>query len=97
MLFSLLLGIALVGILVSGMARAGDVASSDAHGTLGMGAAQPATAVQDSPGLLPEVNAGAVWLDVVLYVVVTTLILVAYALAARKVTWLRPRRRRHNP
>jgi hypothetical protein len=76
--------------LSAGIAQAGDVASSEAGGELGLGAAQPRPAVSEAPASLADGSGEAPWLETSVYLVVASLIFAAYAVAARKVPWLRP-------
>ncbi len=91
--------IALVGLLVSfvfvaGIALAGDVASAEARGELGIGASQTQTPVSEGPDVLAEGSVEVPWLETTLYLLTASLIFVGYAFAARRLPWLRPRRRR---
>ncbi len=81
-------------VLSAGIAQASDVASSEAVGELGLGAAQRKPAVSEAPASLSDGSGGALWLETSVYLVVASLIFAAYAVAARKVPWLRPRRLR---
>ncbi len=91
--------IALVGLLfsfvfVAGIALAGDVASAEARGELGMGAPQTEATPSEVTNVLAEASVDIPWVETSLYLVVASLIFVGYAFAARKLPWLRPRRRR---
>ncbi|MFQ5907561.1 MAG: hypothetical protein ACE5JE_01845 [Thermoplasmata archaeon] len=77
-----------------GTSVADDVSSAEARGQLGMDAAQPETPVTAGPRLSAQGSQDAPWLETTAYLVVASLIFAGYALAARKVPWLRPRRQR---
>ncbi len=81
-------------VLSAGIAQAGDVASSEAGGELGLGAVQPRPAVSEAPASLSDGNGEAPWLETSVYLVAASLIFAAYAAAARKVPWLRSLRLR---
>lgn len=85
---------ALMVSLPAGIAQAGDVASAEARGALGMEAAQGEAILGEAPSLSAGENAKTPWVEAALYLLVASLILAAYGLAARKVPWLRPRLRR---
>ncbi|MEE9593710.1 MAG: hypothetical protein V3W28_09040 [Thermoplasmata archaeon] len=81
-------------ILSAGIAQASDVAFSEAGGELGLGTAQRKPAVSEAPASLSDGSGGAPWWETSVYLVVASLIVAAYAVAARKVPWLRPLRLR---
>ncbi len=93
--------VSLVGLLFSfvfaaGIAQAGDVASAEARGELGLGASQTQTPVSEGPDVLAEASVEVPWLETSLYLLTASLIFVGYAFAARSLPWLRPRRRRNS-
>ncbi len=89
-----LIGFVFTSLLVAGLAQAGDVASADARGELGLGAAQRQVTVSEGPRGLAEGSADVPWGETSLYLLVASLIFSGYALAARRAPWLRPRRHR---
>ena len=89
-----LIGFVFTSLLVAGLAQAGDVASAEARGELGLGAAQRQATVSEGPNGLAEGNAKVPWVETSIYLLVASLIFAGYALAARRVPWLRPRRHR---
>ncbi|MEE9173668.1 MAG: hypothetical protein V3U30_01675 [Thermoplasmata archaeon] len=89
-----LIGFVFTSLLVAGLARAGDVASADVRGELGLGAAPRQATVSEGPRGLAGGNADVPWVEASLYLLVASLIFAGYALAARRAPWLRPRRHR---
>ena len=87
-------GLLLSFVFAAGMAQAGDVASAEAHGELGLGASQTQTPVSEGSYVLAEASGEVPWLETSLYLLAASLIFVGYAFAARRLPWLRLRRRR---
>ena len=91
--------ISLVGLLssfllVAGIALAGDVASAEARGELGIGAPHTETSSSEATKVLAEAGVDIPWVETSIYLIAASLIFAGYAFAARKLPWLRPRRRR---
>lgn len=89
-----LLGFFLALVLATGMAVAGDVASSEVRGELGLGGSHTEAHVSEAPNVLPGESIEIPWAETSVYLLVASLIFGGYALAARKLPWLRPRRHR---
>lgn len=92
--FVLLVVLAPSLVMSVGTAQGGDVAFSEASGQLGLGSGQPEAAGGESSHRIAEAGGEMPWLETSAYLVVAFLIFGGYALAARKVPWLRPRRPR---
>jgi hypothetical protein len=80
--------------LPAGIALAGDVTFAEANGQLGLEAAQSETPVSEAPRFAAEGGQETPWLETTIYLLVASLVFAGYAFAARKVSWLRPRRHR---
>ncbi len=89
-----LIGLLFSFFLAAGIAQAGDVGSAEARGELGLGASQSQTPVSEAPDALAEALVEVPWLETSLYLLTASLIFVGYAFAARRLPWLRRRRRR---
>ena len=91
--------VSLVGLLfslvfVAGIAQAGDVASAEARGELGIGAPETEASPSEAIGVLAEASVDIPWVETSLYLIAASLIFAGYAFAARRLPWLRPRRHR---
>ncbi len=89
-----LVGMLFSFVLAAGIAQAGDVASAEARGELGLGASQTQTPVSEAPDVLAEGSVDIPWVETSLYLLAASLIFVGYAFAGRRLPWLRLRRRR---
>ncbi len=89
-----LIGLVFTSLLVAGLAQAGDVASADARGELGLGAAQRQATVSEGPRGLAGGSADVSWVETSLYLLIASLIFAGYALAEGRGPWLRLRRHR---
>ncbi len=89
-----LIGLLFSFVLATGIAQAGDVASAEARGDLGLGASQTQTPVSEVPDVLAEGSVEVPLLETALYLLAASLTFVGYAFAARRLPWLRRRRRR---
>ncbi len=91
-----LIGLLFSFVLATGIAQAGDVASAEARGDLGLGASQTQTQtpVSEVPDVLAEGSVEVPLLETALYLLAASLTFVGYAFAARRLPWLRRRRRR---
>ena len=92
-LFSLV-GMLFSFVFAAGIAQAGDVASAEARGELGLGASQSQTPVSEAPDALAEASVEVPWLETSIYLIAAFLIFVGYAFAGRRLPWLRLRRHR---
>ena len=90
----LLIGFFVMLVLAAGLAAAGDVAASEALGELGVGASQTEAPVSQAPEVLPGASVEIPWVETSLYLLAASFIFAGYALAARKLPWLRLRRPR---
>ena len=90
-----LVGFVFTFLPIAALAQAGDVASAEVRGELGLGAAPRQATVSEGPRGLAEGSADVPWVETSLYLLVASLIFAGYALAARRVPWLRPRRHRN--
>lgn len=74
-----------------GIAHAGDVTFAEAKGQLGLEAAQSEASVSEAPRPSAYGGQEGPWLETVIYLIAASLVFAGYAIAARKVSWLRPR------
>lgn len=89
-----LLGLLFSLVFAAGIAEAGDVASAEARGELGLGASGPEAPVSEAPNILAEGSVDVPWVETFFYLLAASLIFAGYAFAARRVPWLRPRSHR---
>lgn len=93
LLLGALVGVLLALLLVAAAAQAGDVASAEAHGELGLGASQPEAAVSEAPEVVAGEGPLIPGLETLVYLLAASWIFAGYALASRKWPWLRGRHR----